>query len=194
MIERLPAIVLAAGFGRRWNGPGNKLLHEFDGVPVLRRTVQALRAGGIGHLYIVHRESHQPALAIALEGLSELCWIENAAAEAGMGTSVAIGARSLPVGIAARGFAISPGDLPSLRPEEVSGTAADFLSNGGKYPVRPTYQGQPGHPVFFPETWRTRLATLGGDVGARELLEHSQCRCREANHPGVVADFDQRAT
>ncbi|MFP4281947.1 MAG: NTP transferase domain-containing protein [Opitutales bacterium] len=188
----LPCILLAAGFSRRW-GAYNKLLAEIDGVPVVRRTAAALAAGGCEPLTVVTRPELHDELAAALTGLMvERVWVMNPAASAGMGTSVAAGARALAAAGRGRetGFAVCPADLPWLRAETVVALAEAFAMDPMR-PLRPTCEGRPGHPVLFPGSWVGQLGALRGDAGARALLEGAIVRALAVSDPGVARDLDR---
>lgn len=192
MHPAVPCLVLAAGYSRRW-GAADKLLHPWEGVPVLRRTVEALQEGGLGPLVIVTREERQSALAGALGGLRDLVWVFNRRAEGGLGTSVAAGARHLRGLPGLAGVAVCPADLPTLQPVDVATVLAAFSHDPGE-PVRAFHGETPGHPVIFPSSWLEALAQLAGEAGARELLRGAACRRAPGAGPGVCRDLDQRAT
>ena len=49
----IAAIVLAAGGGSRWNGPGHKLLADLDGRPLAAHAIAAAAAAGLDELVVV---------------------------------------------------------------------------------------------------------------------------------------------
>ncbi|MBY6028448.1 NTP transferase domain-containing protein [Halomonas sp. DP8Y7-1] len=59
--------------------------------------------------------------------------------------------------------------------------------------VRPTYQGQPGHPVIIGRDFWGEMGGLHGQEGARSVLaRHPQARVDIAvDDPGVVRDLDR---
>ncbi len=63
------AVVVAAGSGSRLGAAVPKALVELDGVPLVRRAVDALRAGGVERVVVTVPADHEPAFrsAIGLE-------------------------------------------------------------------------------------------------------------------------------
>ncbi|MEO2157411.1 MAG: NTP transferase domain-containing protein, partial [Acidimicrobiales bacterium] len=47
------AVVLAAGGGSRWSGPGHKLLADLDGRPLAAHAIGAAAAAGLDELVVV---------------------------------------------------------------------------------------------------------------------------------------------
>lgn len=64
------AIVVAAGSGSRLGADVPKAFVRLDGVPLLRRSAQALIDGGVGRIVVVAPSSHLQAAADALDGLA----------------------------------------------------------------------------------------------------------------------------
>ncbi|SER88980.1 2-C-methyl-D-erythritol 4-phosphate cytidylyltransferase [Propionibacterium cyclohexanicum] len=71
--EPVVAIVAAAGSGLRLGrssagGPGPKALRTLAGIPLVRRSVDQLIAGGVGLCVVVCRREHREAIAASLDG------------------------------------------------------------------------------------------------------------------------------
>ncbi|MGZ0228338.1 MAG: IspD/TarI family cytidylyltransferase [Acidimicrobiales bacterium] len=66
------AIVLAGGSGERSGAEGNKVLANLDGVPILRRSVEAMIAGGAEAVVVVVRPADTDDVAIALAGITHV--------------------------------------------------------------------------------------------------------------------------
>jgi CTP:molybdopterin cytidylyltransferase MocA len=49
----IAAVVLAAGGGSRWSGPGHKLLADLDGRPLAAHAIAAAAAAGLDELVVV---------------------------------------------------------------------------------------------------------------------------------------------
>ena len=86
------AIVLAAGLSRRMGRP--KLLLEVEGRPIIRHAVERVISAGIRQVFVVAGPDHE-AVARALDGLP-VRFVVNPTPEAGQGSSVSGGVRSLP--------------------------------------------------------------------------------------------------
>ncbi len=216
-------IVLASGLGERFAASGgavHKLQALLDGVPVLERTLAAVRASG-------------------------LPWHLEDAGHAGMGDSIAAAVRKTPD---ASGWLILPADLPLVRADtlltmaaalsgddddgfdddedegdeanqrggklhdgedaeegaedddtsssssDASSDAADAADDPGFDVVVPVFKGQRGHPVGFAASYGEQLMALSGAHGAAALLKSA----RDAgsvlevavDDVGVITDID----
>jgi len=82
------------------------------------------------------------------------------------------------------------GDMPEVRPADVQRVAQAMLALDR--PARPTYAGQPGHPVAFPGRLLVDLCGRGGhDLRARFEAEDGQWVVCAS--PGVIRDVDRPA-
>lgn len=68
MSEPVVAIVVAAGSGVRLGGETPKALRELAGVPLVRRSVDAMAAGGCTQVFVVVAPDERPGFAEALAG------------------------------------------------------------------------------------------------------------------------------
>ncbi len=164
--SRVAALVLAAGMSRRMGGP-NKLLAELDGAPIVRQVVETFLASKAGPIFVV--VGHQAELVrAALEGLA-VRFVENAAYEEGLGTSLRAGVTALEGDV--DGVLVALGDMPWIRAEHVD-ALIDAFDPAGPYTICvPVHERKRGHPVLWSSRHFGEMRKLGGDVGARELLE-----------------------
>ena len=70
--EPVVALVVAAGSGSRLGASVPKALVELDGMSLVRRSILALRAGGVGHVAITTPEGCLPTFETALAGLNDV--------------------------------------------------------------------------------------------------------------------------
>ena len=181
------AIVLAAGLSRRMGGP-NKLLAELDGTPIVRRVVQALLASKADPVLVV--VGHQAErIREALAGLA-VRFVENAAYEEGLGASLRAGVEA--VGEDVDGALVALGDMPWIRPEHADALIDAFDPKGPYTICVPIHDRKRGHPVLWSSRHFGEMRKLGGDVGARELLErHAEAvRTVIVDDPAVHLDID----
>lgn len=160
----LPTVlVLAAGAGRRFRasgGSGSKLTAELDGRPLIEHTLDAVRASG-------------------------LPWHVERGAHPGMGDSIAAAVRA--TALAPGGWLVLPADLPLIQ----ATTLRRVAGAGGLGQIAvPHYQGQRGHPVYFPPGAGPRLMQLRGPAGAAALLRTEAVLALEVDDPGCVMDVD----
>jgi len=185
------AILLAAGFSRRFGS--DKRRHVLgDGRSLLQASV-ALYAAAFARLVVVLRPGDDD-LAAGVEALCPHAQIVRCAdAAEGMGRSLAAGAR------AARtwGYAfVALADMPWVRPETLQRLRRALEAAAEDAIVVPVHQGRPGHPVGFAARYLDALAELGGEAGARRVVEAAGERVLriEVDDPGVLKDLDAPPT
>ena len=157
---------------------GHKLLADLGGTPVIGRTVDALDASRslasitvvLGDRADAVREAiggHQTMTVVAPDHRSGL----SASLRAGLATFRGEAAPGLG---APEGILIALGDMPLIEPATIRAVVDRFTSlrrAGHAAPVvRPTCEGQPGHPVLWHRSHADALAALTGDRGGNELL------------------------
>jgi molybdenum cofactor cytidylyltransferase len=162
-------VVLAAGRASRMGEGGrHKLLAEFEGEPLVRRSVRQAVEAKLGPVTVVtgHRSAE---VAEALAGLG--VQVEN-------NPDFASGmASSLKVGLAAieaqgrPGMMVLLADMPNVSSADIVAIAQAYRKAGGKAIVRAVSDGQRGNPVLLPAATFEALKTLEGDIGARPVIE-----------------------
>ncbi|HET7874345.1 MAG TPA: nucleotidyltransferase family protein [Methylomirabilota bacterium] len=179
-------VVLAAGLARRMGEP--KLLLSVAGKSVIRHSVEAVLAGGIGRLIVVVPPEHG-ALSAALEDL-RVSLAVNPAPEEGQAGSIRAGIAALPSGTAAALIAL--GDQPFLPREVIPRLLAEF-GGGGRAIVAPRYREGQGNPVLFGAAVFPELLALCGDRGARSVIERDGSRVGWVDFElSMPADLDTR--
>jgi molybdenum cofactor cytidylyltransferase len=182
-----PALILAAGAGRRFGG--GKLLAPLAGAPVIRRTLEAVLSAGFDEVLVATGAEHE-AIAAALEGLG--CRIVPTPDwEEGMAASLRSGLAALAPDV--RGVFIFLGDMP-LVPVALCGALAQQAEAAG-YAARPRVGGTPGHPAAFIRAAFPDLLRLTGDVGAAALLKGRSdgVAYLDTEAIGAVLDIDSPA-
>jgi len=177
-------VILAAGLSRRMGEA--KLLLDWGGQPVIRRTVEQVAAGGLDDLIVVLGHEGK-AIREALSGLP-VRFVPNPNPEAGQASSIACGVSALEPGV--RAALIALGDQPMV-PLEVIPRLLETFRQTRKSIVAPVYRGVQGNPVLFAAAVFPELTTLTGDRGARPVVERDLGRvalvCFELPMP---ADLD----
>jgi molybdenum cofactor cytidylyltransferase len=160
------AILLAAGSSQRF-GPGNKLLAEIQGHPLIFWAAARLARSRVREVVVVtgpDRSNIEQALADI-----EVRFVHNPDHQAGMGRSIAVGIGSLDA--ETPGALICPGDMPEVSPELIDKLIEAFERNGATsivYPALP--DGTQRNPVVWPRRFFSRLAALDGPAGGKPLL------------------------
>ena len=159
------AIVLAAGQGTRFGGEF-KLLADLDGMPVVRRAVDAALTSTARPIIVVlgHRRA---AVAQTIHDL-DVTIVENPGYRDGLSTSLKSGFAALPP--EAEAAIVLLGDMP-----RVNGSLINRLIDAWRAAERPsaaipTLGGRRGNPVLLSQALASELMNLKGDVGAGGLL------------------------
>ncbi len=176
---KVAGIVLAAGAGRRFGGA--KQLASLDGRPLLAHVLA--NASALDPLIVVlgaHAEAIRAAVDLAgVEAVECADWAEGQSA-------------SLRAGVAAAGpvdaAVVLLGDMPFVTPEVIAGALDQLTARHDA--VRTLYAGRPGHPVVLGRRVLEQVATLTGDVGARDLLRSFRVREWEAGQLCDPTDID----
>ncbi len=169
---RAGAVLLAAGRSTRMGGP-NKLLLEFDGEPMVRRTLRTLQAVPLDPVVVVLGPAAD-AVRAALEGMPAFVSCSAPQAEDHQ-VSVDAGLRALDAPVEA--IVIMLADQPLLDAGDLRWLLAQWhaLARGGA--VVPVFSGRRGNPVIVDAALRAPILDAGPAVGARGYL---------AAHPGLV--------
>ncbi|MBB3566346.1 molybdopterin-binding/glycosyltransferase family 2 protein [Rhizobium sp. BK491] len=164
-------VLLAAGKASRMGeGGSHKLLAEFEGVPLVRRSASIAIASGASHIVAVtgHRREE---IQDALKGL---------AVEAVFNPDYALGmASSLVAGVGTRaaqradGVLVMLADMPGVTSDDLKILISAFRQANGQAIVRAVSGGKRGNPVILPRSVLNAVMRLEGDVGARHIIETS---------------------
>jgi molybdenum cofactor cytidylyltransferase len=186
----IAAIVPAAGRSTRMGRP--KLLMEFDGVPLIRRVVTALREGGADRVVAVPPVDSPEAAAIAAEaaaGGAEVVVPESQPAH--MRDSVELGLAALDADPRPASIVLTPADLPGI----TRGLVARLLDVARDRPDRlliPTHDGRRGHPIILPWSIAVRIRELPHGAGLNRLVARHREDVLEVrlSRKGVIDDLD----
>ncbi len=180
-------IVLAAGQSRRMGGGKNKLLAEFDGEPLIRRSVRNAVQSSAGPVIVVTGHMEQE-IRKALEGLDALI-VHNADFADGLSTSLRCGIRALPDDC--DGVLVMLADMPGISAKAIDELVNAFDPGSGKSIILPTASGKRGNPVIWSRDYFPLLHQLTGDVGARHLLAENEDAVHEVDiGDDAVIDVD----
>nr|WP_281503087.1 molybdopterin-binding/glycosyltransferase family 2 protein [Ancylobacter crimeensis] len=162
---RIAAVVLAAGRGTRMGGP-NKLASTLDGLPLVRRAVEAALASQAAPVIVV--TGHEPErVHDALAGL-DVRFVHNPAYAEGISTSLRAGIGAVPE--KSDGAIVLLGDMPRVSAGLIDRLVAALAPAAGRLVAVPVREGRRGNPVVWARRLFPELITLSGDVGARHLI------------------------
>lgn len=170
------AVILAAGKAERLGGRPKALL-RIDGIPLIRRLLDALYEAGVAQAVVVtgHRAGDVDR---ALAGMPAT-QAHNPDYARGQMTSLRVGLAALPGNL--DGILIALGDQPLLTSADLKGLLAAFVRRGDADVVRPRSQGRFGHPVIIAAALRAAVIEGPPEGGARHWM---------ACNPGRVAHYD----
>lgn len=169
-LSSVSVVVLAAGRASRMGADGgHKLLATFDGVPLVRRSVEAALRAAPGRVSVVtgHREAD---IRHALQGLP-VTFVSNPDYISGMAASLTAGLSA--IGTRAAGMLVMLADMPGITGDDLRRLIERFVAEGGRSIIRATAGGQRGNPVILPRQTFSAIRQLLGDVGARHIIEKS---------------------
>jgi len=171
------AVILAAGGGTRFRGPGHKLDAQVRDRPVLERAVGAALGAGIGPVVVVTGQPLATALHPSVVHVVNDRWAE------GQSTSLAAGLAAADH-LDAEAAVIGLGDQPFVTVDAWRRVAG----HRGAIAIA-TYHGRRGHPVRLRrDTWS--LLPANGDEGARALLRNRPDLVTELPCEGSPIDID----
>jgi molybdenum cofactor cytidylyltransferase len=164
-------VLLAAGKASRMGEGGpHKLLAEFDGMPLVRRSaVTALSSGAISVIAVTgHRRGE---IEGALAGLA-VEQVYNPDYASGMASSLVAGIGA-PAAQRADGVLVMLADMPGVTTNDLKALIMAFRQANGQAIVRAVSRGKRGNPVILPRAVYDAVMRLEGDIGARHIIETS---------------------
>lgn len=178
-----PTIVVpAAGPGRRFGGPLNKLEQPFDGSTVLGTTLRHAIASQLP-VVVVTTAALAP-LAGELLAKRDIVVLDGAEAARGMGASIAAGVSERS---GASGWLVLPGDMPLVQPATLLAVAGALGQHAVAYAQ---HRGRAGHPVAFAAELYSELIQLNGDDSPRRLMLRYPAHGMEVVDGGVLLGVD----
>ena len=187
-VERVGAIVLAAGAGSRFGG--GKLLAPLEGRPVLQHVLDALGGLGVGTIVVVLGHD-----ARAIE--ATIAWrdeqrVVNGAPQQGLSGSVRLGFAAL-VFAPVDAVLVVLGDQPRLEPAVIHALLAAPINDERPVAV-PRYadEGSGPNPVLLLRSAWPLVDTLIGDRGLGPLLAARPDLVVEVPVAGSNPDIDTR--
>lgn len=184
-------VLLAAGESRRF-GDEHKLLARLNGRNILQESIS--RAGQLHcHELLVVTGAERQRIESVARGMFE-SWsakpiprcVFNEDFQSGMANSIACGVRAAAAGTA---ILVWPSDMPVIEPSAVE----QVLERRSETSiVIPVFGERRGHPVLFGPSYRDELVDLGGDFGARPIIDRHPESIIEVHvgDPGVIFDVD----
>jgi len=166
----------------------NKLLANIEGVPMIRRVVQAALASKVEEVIVVLGWEEEKTRS-AIAGL-DCKKVVNLNYEQGQSSSVKAGVAK--VNQSSRAVLILPGDIARIDTDSIN-TVIDKYDQRGYLIVIAGHEGRSGHPILldkqlFPEIQRINEETFG--LKAVVKNHRGQACIVETGSPNVLKDVD----
>ncbi len=186
-------MLLAAGESSRFGGC--KLAEYLDGTAMINRAVETVLTSArednpIKSICVVtgaYTDLLQPRLnTFSANGIS-VATIHCPNWREGMGSSLALGAKNLP---RADAIAVVLADQVLVTPDDLQNLGAAWCANPANIACA-HYNATLGVPAIFPARYRTSLENLGGQSGAKKLINASR-NVIPVEMPNAAFDIDTR--
>jgi len=173
-MTEIAAVILAAGRSSRYCEQGgaeaSKLVADYRGAPLVRAVADAALASRARPIFVVTGHARAEVEA-ALAGLP-LTFVDNPDFATGLASSLKTGIGALPQGVA--GAVVLLGDMPEIQARVIDSLIDRLADNPDAVAAAPVFAGQRGNPVLLGRSLFLKLARLGGDEGARRLLNGAE--------------------
>ena len=179
----ISAVVLAAGRSTRMGR--NKLVLPLDGKPVLQRVLDALRDSKVDETVVVlGGGAEEVRRSIELGGTKA---VVNRRYAEGMSTSIKAGLAR--VDSSTDAAVIVLGDQPFLSAALVDALIDAFQAERAPV-VLPVHRGKRGNPVLFARSVFPEIMRIGGDRGAKSVVEAHEHNVLEVEAEDAEAVID----
>jgi molybdenum cofactor cytidylyltransferase len=190
MPDKIYAVLMAAGFSRRFGGK-NKLLVPFRGKPLARHTLDLVCAAGCFHrIFFITACEEAAELARGLP----LTPIRNEHPELGQRESIRLGLEAAKAEDTGAGpgsgeagnayYLFCPCDQPFLDADALR-RILEVRSPG--HIVQPFCLGEPGNPSLFSDAFREDLLHLGPGERGRDIIKKYPGKVIRAEIPPIPA-------
>jgi CTP:molybdopterin cytidylyltransferase MocA len=188
-VQRNGAVILAAGLGTRLGGVAKALI-QVDGVPLVRRQIDALRGAGVVDIVVVTGVHHDAiARSVAGQGVR---LVHNAVSGRGQGTSVRLGLQAADP--RADGLLLVLCDQALLTSADLADLMAAHRGHGDRQFVVPWVDGsRRGNPVWVSSGAVRAVLSSDRYLACRDYMDahpESVLRWHTANDHYLV-DIDQ---
>ncbi len=183
---KIAAIVLSAGKSSRMGS--NKLVADLGGKPLIRHTVENLKASNVADTIVV-TGNEAASVRHALEGLA-VKFINNDHFAEGLSTSLRAGLAAVADDVDA--VLVCLGDMPLVDATTVDRLIASFSVADHRTICVPVHAGKRGNPVLWGRQHFIGLEAISGDQGGRLLMQSLSDEIVEVEIPtnGVLVDVD----
>jgi molybdenum cofactor cytidylyltransferase len=191
---KVTAIVLAAGMSTRF--PGDKLLYNLGGKPLIVWTVSKIIKAGISKIVVVLGHRAEDVFTtinnwVGEEDKGKIAYIYNPLyREGGMSSSIKTGLKLV---CGDEHILIHPGDIPCLRTESITRVVESGIHSNSPITVA-AYNGRNSHPIMFKPYLLKELYEIGEETrGLKGIVNkyREKMNVVETGDPGTLRDIDR---
>jgi molybdenum cofactor cytidylyltransferase len=165
----------------------NKLLAPVSGKPLIRRTVEEVRASHVDPVIVV--TGHQAEeIERALDGL-RVTFVPNPHYADGLSASLRAGLQAIPE--SADAVLVLLGDMPEVGSGLIDRMLAAFSPEDNRAICVATSNGKRGNPVLWARRFFGEMEGVTGDTGAKHLIAMNEpVVCEVEADDSVLRDID----
>jgi molybdenum cofactor cytidylyltransferase len=186
--ERITAVILAAGEGKRMGGVTKQLL-PWGQTTVLGQTIANAQASSLHEILVV--TGHEAATITAVAQAARVPTLHNPHYATGeMLSSLQTAVAQLPAHTQA--ILVMLADQPLVGPEIIDQLLTAYWRGAGDL-IAPTFKGQRGNPVLIGRAYFEELLALPPGAAPRDLLRHHRDRLHLLPIPSdaILLDLDR---
>jgi molybdenum cofactor cytidylyltransferase len=188
---RVAALILAAGASTRMGS--NKLIEDVGGTPMVARVARSIAESKAQPITVV-TGNQADKVKQAMDGIAAT-FVHNPDFAQGLSTSLKAGIAALTPKIESGdidGIMVCLGDMPLVDARTLDKLIAAFNPLEGRAIVVPVHDGRRGNPVIWSTQYLAEMKSIGGDQGARKLLDLHADDVSEVqiDDEGVLFDVD----
>tara|TARA_B100000579_G_C22400308_1_gene651498 strand:+ start:43 stop:633 length:591 start_codon:yes stop_codon:yes gene_type:complete len=183
----ISAIILAAGLSKRMM-LGNKLLLEKNNIPIIKTTLEKIKASKVQEIIIVLGKDSE--LILNKIKSPELIVSINQNFNDGISTSIKKGIKK--INSSSHGVMICLGDMPLIKTSTYNKIINSFYNNNKKNIIPCFNKNRKGNPVLFARSYFKKLMEIKGDEGAKKLILNNPNDFIKISIPdkGILEDID----
>ena len=184
----ISAIILAAGLSKRME-LGNKLLLEKKQTPIIKITLENIKATKVDEIIIVLGKSSKSFKNVIED--ANIKFFFNSNYKNGISSSIKKGIEK--VDITSEGALICLADMPSVKTSTYN-KIIDAFYKYKKKNIIPYFNNKKGNPVLFNKSYFKLISSITGDVGAKNLIRNNRKDFRKVNvsDAGILEDIDNK--
>ena len=182
----ISAIILAAGLSKRME-LGNKLLLEKKETPIIKITLDNIKAAKVKEIIIVLGKNSKSFKNVIEDKSVKLFFNSNY--KNGISSSIKKGIEK--VDNSCEGALICLADMPSIKTSTYN-KIIDAFYKYKKQNIIPYFNKKKGNPVLFSKSYFQYITNITGDVGARNLIRKNKKDFKKLTvaDEGILEDID----